>query len=149
MSAASHAMRLDAPIAIKSRLRNLFFGGLLGLFLWLTWSAGLAIWQLALVGLVLILVSGFTVLSKPALLHLSQPPLHRNACYDWQLLMATAHGEQLWQADLLRVRSYFWVVIADFRVVEPYQKSLTITIYRDQVLAEDWRKLSIVGQVLG
>lgn len=147
MSPLANPMRLDAPIMPSSRLRQLFYSGLLGLFLLLTWSAKLAIWQLGLVIAALFLIGGFIFLSKPTLLHLSQPPLHLNSRYDWQLLMATSRGDQLWQGDLVRVRATSWVVIADVRVIEPYQKSLTLTIFRDQVSAEDWRKLSILGQL--
>lgn len=140
-------MRLDAPIIPSSRLRLLFYSGLLGLFLLLAWSVNLAIWQLGLVLLSLILIGGFIFLSKPTLLHLSQPPLHLNLHYDWQFLMATARGNQLWQGNLLRAQSYSWAVIVEVQVMEPYQKSLTVTIFRDQVSAEDWRKLSILGQI--
>lgn len=141
-------MRLDAPITLQSRFRLLFYAALLAIFLPIAWLAGLAIWQFGLVLLSVILISSFIFLSKPALLQLSQPPLHLNARQNWQLLMRTARGDQLWQGDLLRVRAYSWVVIAEVQVIEPYQRSLTFTIFRDQMTADDWRKLSILGQLM-
>ena len=63
----------------------------------------------------------------------------------WQLLMRSSRGDNLWQAELVAVSSYSWVICFKFIVKEPYQRPLAVAIFRDQVSAEQWRKLSILA----
>ena len=92
-------------------------------------------------------VVGYLALSRPIILHISQPPLSKDIYRDWQLLIRTGHGDALWQAQLKAVTQSRWVICFDFDIVEPYQRPLSIAIFRDQVNAEEWRKLTILANM--
>ena len=93
------------------------------------------------------MVVSYLALSRPILLHLSQPPLSQSLDQGWQLLMRTSHGDALWQAELTEVHRYHTLVHLKFIVVEPYNKFWSVTVFRDQMNSEQWRELSVLAQV--
>lgn len=142
------ARRLDAAVFPSSRLQFIIVCSGIALFLLLSWSAKLSLWQFILVVAVSGLTFGYWWLSRPIVTQITQPPLHLNAHQGWQLMMATSRGDQLWHGELRQLRTYSWVVVADFAITEPYQRSLTLSIFRDQVAPEDWRRLIILSQLI-
>ena len=58
--------------------------------------------------------------------------------------MRTSRGDTLWQAELAAVSSYQWVMCFQFIIKEPYQRHLSVTVFRDQVSTEHWRELMIL-----
>lgn len=114
----------------------------------LAWLASLSLWQYVLILVISAAVISYLALSRPILLHLSQPPLSQRADQGWQLLMRTGRGDELWQAGLVAVYRYHWLMSFEFIVVEPYQRTLSVTIFRDQVSAEHWRELNVLANVI-
>jgi len=92
-------------------------------------------------------VASYLIISRPILLHISQPRLSQRVDREWQLLMRTGRGDELWQAELFDIHRYQWAISVDFNMVEPYQKSFSTTIFRDQVNHEQWRQLSILANI--
>ena len=62
-------------------------------------------------------------------------------------MIRTSRGDELWQAQMVDVHNYRWAMIIEFDIIEPYQRSLSMTIFRDQVSAEQWRELNILANV--
>ena len=62
-------------------------------------------------------------------------------------MIRTSRGDELWQAQMVDVHNYRWAMIFEFDIVEPYQRSLSMTIFRDQVSAEQWRELNILANI--
>ncbi len=141
-------LRIDATIKPSSYLRLLIYGSLTGAMILLGWLATLLLWQYVLLLMISVAVFSYLVLSRPIPLHLSQPPLSQRVDHNWQLLMRTGRGDGLWQAELAAVHHYHWLITFEFIIVEPYQRSLSVTVFRDQVSAEDWRKLSILASLI-
>jgi hypothetical protein len=141
------SIRIDTAIQPTSHLRWLLYIGLTGILIVLAWLASLALWQYLLILIVSAAVASYLVISRPIPLHLSQPPLSQRIDSQWQLLIRTARGDELWQVQLLSVYRYQWAMSFDFRVVEPYQRPLSMTIFRDQVSPEQWRELSILANI--
>jgi hypothetical protein len=81
------------------------------------------------------------------LLHLTQPPINQRIDRNWQLLVRTGRGDELWQAGLAAVDPYPWIISFEFIIVEPYRRALSVTIFRDQVSPEQWRELNILANV--
>ena len=125
------SLRIDAPIKPMSRIRLIFYLVLATALLTLAALASLALWQYVLILIVSAATVSYLALSRPILLHLSQPPLNKSMYQHWQLLM--------------RISSYSWVICFKFIVKEPYQRPLAVAIFRDQVGAEQWHKLSILA----
>ena len=113
----------------------------------LAWLASLLLWQYVLILIVTATVIIYLTLSRPILLHLSQPPLSHRIDQHWQLLLRTGRGDELWQAQLIVVSGYRWAISFEFNVIEPYQRSLSVTIFRDQVSPEQWRELNILARL--
>ena len=113
----------------------------------LAWFASLALWQYVLVLIVAAAVTIYLALSRPIVLHLSQPPLNHRIDKHWQLLIRTGRGDELWQAQLIAVHGYRWVMSIEFIIVEPYKRPLSVIIFRDQVSANQWRELRILANV--
>jgi hypothetical protein len=141
------SLRIDAPIQPASCLRLLFYMLLASVMVILTGLASLALWQYVLIFVVSVVVS-YLALSRPILMHLSQPPLDKSVYQHWQLLMRSSRGDALCQAELTAVSSYPWVICLSFIVIEPYQRHLTVTVFRDQVSAEHWRELTILANTI-
>ena len=138
------SLRIDAPIQPASCLRLLFYMLLASVMVILTGLASLALWQYVLIFVVSVVVS-YLALSRPILMHLSQPPLDKSVYQHWQLLMRTSYGDALWQAQLTAVGNYQWVICFSFMIKEPYQRPLSVVVFRDQVSAEHWRQLTILA----
>ena len=141
------SLRIDTTIQPASYLRLLLYIGLASVMIVLAWLASLALWQYVLILMVTAVVIGYLRLSRPIPLHISQPPLSQRTDKDWQLLIRTGRGDELWQAQLVAVHAYRWAISFEFTIVEPYQRSLSITVFRDQVGLEQWRELSVLANV--
>lgn len=141
------SLRIDTPIQPTSYLRLLLYAVLASILLLLAWSAGLLLWQYVFVLIVTALIISYLALSRPILLHISQPPLSQRLSQGWQLLMRTSHGDALWQADLIKVQRYQLLIHFQFRVVEPYRKLWSVTVYRDQMSCAQWQQLNILATV--
>lgn len=141
------SLRIDTTIQPVSYLRLLLYIGLTSVMVLLTWLASLALWQYVFLLIIAAAVIIYLTLSRPILLHLSQPPISQRIDRQWQLLVRTGRGDELWQAKLIAVHGYQWVMIIEFYIVEPYQRSFSVTIFRDQVDAKQWQELSILANV--
>lgn len=142
------SLRIDAPIKPASYLRMLFYMLLASVMVILAGLASLALWQYVLIFVVSAAVVSYLALSRPILLHLSQPPLDKSVYQHWQLLMRSSRGDALWQAELAAVSSYQWVMCFQFIIKEPYQRHLSVTVFRDQVSTEHWRELMILANTI-
>ena len=142
------SLRIDTPIKPASCLRLLFYMLLAGVMVVLAGLASLALWQYVLIFVVSVAVVSYLALSRPMLLHLSQPPLDKSIYQHWQLLMRSSRGDDLWQAQLTTVTSYQWVICLSFIVIEPYQRPLSVAVFRDQVNTEHWRELTILANTI-
>ncbi len=142
-------LRIDTAIQPASYLRLMLYIGLTSVMVVLAWFAALALWQAVLVLIVAAAVTIYLTLSRPILLHFSQPPLSQRVDRQWQLLVRTGRGDELWQARLIAVHSYQWAMSFEFIIVEPYKRPLSVTVFRDQVSADQWRGLSILANVSG
>ena len=139
------SLRIDAPIQPASYLRLLFYMLLASVMMILAGLASLALWQYVLIFVVTVAAISYLALSRPILLHLSQPPLDKSIYQHWQLLMRSSRGDALWQAQLTAVSNYQWVICFSFMIKEPYQRPLSVVVFRDQVSAEHWRQLTILA----
>lgn len=145
MTMSRLSLRIDTPVQSTSYLRALLYGSLTAIIILLAWLAKLWLWQYMLILLVAALVVSYLALSKPILMHLSQPPMSKRIDLGWQLLMRTGRADELWQATLSTVHRYPWLIHLTFIITEPYQRPFTVTILRDQVSAEQWRQLSVLA----
>ncbi|WP_227677847.1 hypothetical protein [Psychrobacter sp. H8-1] len=141
-------LRIDTVIKPNSYLRTLLYSGLIITIIILAWFAQLLLWHYVLVVIISVMVVSYLALSRPILLHLSQPPLDKQINKDWQLLMRTGRGDELWLADLNKVNNYSWLISLSFETIEPFKRSLTVIIYRDQVSMDEWRQLMILANVI-
>ena len=141
------SLRIDTAIKPISYLYLIFYIALSSIVMVLAMLASLALWQYVVILLISAAVIGYLALSRPILLHLSQPPLNKSVYEDWQLLIRTSRGDALWQAKLNTVNQSSWVICFDFYIIEPYQRRFTVAIFRDQVSAEQWRELSILANM--
>ena len=142
------SLRIDAPIQPVSRIRLMFHLVLATALLTLAALASLALWQYVLIFVVSVAVVSYLALSRPILMHLSQPPLNKSVYQHWQLLMRSSRGDSLWQAELVAVSSYSWVICFKFIIKEPYQRPVSVAIFRDQVSAEHWHELTILANTI-
>ena len=141
-------LRIDTAIKPASYLRLLLYAVLAGVLLLLAWSADLSLWQYVVILIVTALVVSYLALSRPILLHLSQPPLSNSFKQGWQLLMRSSRSDALWQADLIKVQRYQLLIHFQFRVVEPYHKLYSVTVYRDQMSRAQWQQLNVLATVI-
>ena len=142
-------LRIDAPLLPRSRIHAGLYASLGVIMLLLAWLAELSWLQYGALMIISEAVAFYVWLSKPVLCHLSQPPFSKRVTEDWQLLMQTARGEALWQAVLCRVDAGAWYVRLEFALIEPYQRPLSVTVFRDQLNADDWQKLCVLANVIG
>ncbi|WP_227680015.1 hypothetical protein [Psychrobacter frigidicola] len=142
------SLRIDMPIQPSSRLRVLLYGSSTSALILLAWFAALSLWQYVLILIIGAAVYGYLALSRPIFLHLSQPPLHQRVDQGWQLLMRSSRGDALWQAELVKVYRYQLFIHFEFIITEPYRRSLSVTVFRDQVSAEEWQELNILANVI-
>lgn len=142
-------LRIDTAIQPASHLRMRLYVGLISVMLLLAWFAALALWQYVLILIVAAAVTLYLTVSRPIVLHVSQPPLSQRVERQWQLLVRTGRGDELWQAQLIAVHGYQWAMSFEFVIVEPYRRDLSVTVFRDQVNADEWRVLSILANVHG
>ncbi len=140
-------LRIDAAVKPSSHLRLLLYIALIGTLMLLAWFAQLSLWQYLVIAIVTSLVVSYLALSRPIVLHLSQPPLSQRLNQGWQLLMHTSRGDALWQAELIAVQRYQLLVHLQFKVVEPQSKLLSITIFSDQITPTQWQALNILATV--
>ena len=145
---AMTSLRLDTAIKPMSYLQILFYIALSGSIILLAMLASLSLWQYVLILIISVAIIGYLALSRPIILHISQPPLGKDIYRDWQLLIRTGRGDALWQAQLKAITQSRWVICFDFDIVEPYQRPLSVAIFRDQVNAEEWRKLTILANMM-
>lgn len=143
----ANSLRIDTAIQPASYLRLLLYSGLTAVTVVLAWLASLLLWQYVLILIVTAAVTIYLTLSRPILLHLSQPPLSQRIDQHWQLLLRTGRGDELWLAQLIAVSRYRWAISFEFNVIEPRLRSLSVTIFRDQVSPEQWRELNILARV--
>ncbi|MGP4120148.1 hypothetical protein ACT3N8_10070 [Psychrobacter aquimaris] len=143
----ANSLRIDTAIQPASYLRLLLYSGLTAVMVVLAWLASLLLWQYVLILIVTAAVTIYLTLSRPILLHLSQPPLSQRIDQHWQLLLRTGRGDELWLAQLIAVSRYRWAISFEFNVIEPRLRSLSVTIFRDQVSPEQWRELNILTRV--
>ena len=141
------SLRLDTAIKPVSYLQILFYIALSGSIILLAMLASLSLWQYVLILIISVVVIGYLALSRPIILHISQPPLAKDIYRDWQLLIRTGRGDALWQAKLKAVTQSRWVICFEFNITEPYQRPLSVAIFRDQVNAEEWRKLTVLANM--
>lgn len=141
------SLRIDTAIKPASYLRALLYVGLTGVMMILAWFASLALWQYLLILIVSAVVVSYLIISRPILLHISQPSLSQRVDREWQLLIRTGRGDELWQAELIDINRYQWAMSIEFNIIEPYQRTFSTTIFRDQVNYEQWRQLSILTNI--
>lgn len=141
-------LRIDTAIKPVSSLRALLYVSLSSVLILLAWLAELALFQYVVILVIAVAVASYLMLSRPIVLHLSQPPLDQHANQGWQLLIRSSKGDALWQADLSAIQRYPWVISFEFTIVEPYQRSLSMVIFRDQVSHDQWRELSVLANVM-
>lgn len=147
-TASAASLRIDTPVSLTSRMSTLIYISLVCVMSVLAWLAELSLWQYVLLLTIGVFVFGYVTLSKPILLHLTQPPVDQRVDRHWQLLLRTGRADELWQASLLSVHRYPLLIHLSFAVTTPYQRALTITIFHDQVSADQWRKLNMLACVL-
>ncbi|WP_352337100.1 hypothetical protein [Psychrobacter sp. 16-MNA-CIBAN-0192] len=143
-----HSLRIDTAIKPSSHLRTALYASLIVVMGLLAWLAELSLAQNVLL---LIVSAGFAcylALIRPILLHISQPPLQHRVDQHWQLLMRTSRDDALWQAHLSKLHRYPLCIHFEFSIIEPYQRSLSFTVFRDQVSAREWRQLNILATVV-
>jgi len=145
MTMSRLSLRIDTPVQPTSYLRALLYGSLTAIIILLAWLAKLWLWQYVLILLVAALVVSYLALSRPILMHLSQPSMSKRIDLGWQLLMRTGRADELWQATLSTAHHYPWLIHLTLIITEPYQRPFTVTIFRDQVSAEQWRQLSVLA----
>lgn len=141
------SLRIDTAIKPVSYLRALLYVGLTSVLMILAWFASLALWQYLLILIVSAAVASYLIISRPILLHISQPSLSQRVDKEWQLLIRTGRGDELWQAELVDINRYQWAMSIEFNIVEPYQRSFSTTIFRDQVNSDQWRQLNILANI--
>lgn len=144
----SKSLRIDTPIKSSSYLRTALYVCLISAMTLLAWLSQLSLAQYVLLLIVSAGVTCYLALTRPILLHLSQPPLQQRVDENWQLLMRTSHDDALWQARLSRLHRYPLCIHFEFSIIEPYQRILTVTVFRDQVSIEEWRRLNILATVI-
>ncbi len=135
-------LRIDTAIQPTSPLRFLLYGGLGSIIGLLAWLASLILWQYVCLLIVTTAVTLYLALSRPIPLHVSQ-----RIDKHWQLLIRTSRGDELWQAQLVAVHGYRCAVSLELIIVEPYRRPLSITIFRDQVSANQWRELGVLANI--
>ena len=140
-------LRIDAAVKADSHWRLLLYNILLGALILLAWFAKLSLWQYLVILIVTVLVISYLAVSRPIVLHLTQPPLSQRLNLGWQLLIRTKRGDELWLAELISVQRYHLSVHLQFKVVEPRVKLLTLTIFRDQTSPLHWQALNILATV--
>ncbi|AMN68926.1 hypothetical protein AK825_11525 [Psychrobacter sp. P11G5] len=145
----TNPLRIDTAVNSSSYLRALIYVGLLSALVLLLWLAELSLWQDVVILVVSAVVVSYLALSRPILLHLSQPPLYKQVSQDWQLLMRTGRGDELWLAELNNIHRYHWLITFEFMTVEPFKRTLTVTVFRDQVSRNEWRQLNILANISG
>ncbi len=143
------SLRIDTAIKPVSYLRILLYLVLISVIVLLAGLAQLPLWYYAVILIVSIAVASYLLLSKPKLLHLSQPPLTKPINQGWQLLMRTGRGDELWRAKLGAVHRYQWLISFEFITTEPFKRPLVVSIYRDQVSVDEWRQLNILANIVG
>ncbi|QOD12327.1 hypothetical protein IEE84_10645 [Psychrobacter sp. 28M-43] len=141
------SLRIDTAIKPASYVRALLYVGLTGVMMILAWFASLTLWQYLLILIVSAAVASYLIISRPILLHIGQPSLSQRDDKEWQLLIRTGRGDELWQAELVDINCYKWAMSIEFDIVEPYQRSFSTTIFRDQVNSEQWRQLNILTNI--
>lgn len=139
--------RIDTAVTANSILRMTLYVCLAVVILTLAWLAPLSLWQYVVLFVLIAITFFYLIRSRLILLHLSQPPLSQRIDHDWQLLISNHHNEALWQAKLVTVSRYHWLLSLEFFVVEPYQRKLSVLIFRDQVSPEQWRELNVLATV--
>lgn len=141
------SLRIDAAIKPNSRLRFILYLSLAGVMTLLAWAADLSVGQYLVILIITALAVGYLALSRPILLHLSQPPISKRLNQGWQLLVRTNRGDALWQAELIEVYRYNSLIHLKFRITEPYHKPWSATVFRDQLTTVEWQKLNILASI--
>lgn len=143
------SLRVDCAVKPDSCVRAWLYSSLALVMIMLSGLAQLWLWQYVLTLIIAAAVISYLALSKPILLHLSQPPLSKRVDIGWQLLMRTSRADELWQANLSATYHFPWLIHLKLNMTEPYRRPFTVMIFRDQVSAEEWRQLSILAKSVG
>lgn len=144
----NNSLRIDTPIRPPSHLRSALYATLIAVMGLLAWLAQLSLTQYVFLLIISAGVACYLALTRPILLHLSQPPLQHRVDQHWQLLIRTSRDDALWQAHVSELHRYPLFIHFKFSIIEPYQRGLSVTIFRDQVSADEWRKLNILATVI-
>ena len=143
------SLRIDTAIKVSSHLRSLIYIGLTSAMTLLAWLVELSLWQYVVILVISVAVFIYLALLRPIVLHLSQPPLYKPVNQDWQLLMRTGRGDELWLAELTDIHRYHWLITVTFMTLEPFKRPVTLIIYRDQVSLIEWQQLNILANIVG
>ena len=142
------SLRIDTAIKAMSYWRMIFYSVLASVMITLAALASLSLWQYVFILIISAAIIIYLALSRPILLHISQPPLDKSIYRNWQLLVRIGLGDALWQAELNTLAHYRWVICFDFIIIEPYRRRLSVAVFRDQVSAEQWRELTILANMI-
>ena len=87
------SLRVDCAVKPDSCVRAWLYSSLALVMIMLSGLAQLWLWQYVLTLIIAAAVISYLALSKPILLHLSQPPLSKRVDIGWQLLMRTSRAD--------------------------------------------------------
>ena len=146
-AAEPKGLRIDVAVATSSRYQKRLYLSLALIIAVLAGLGSLSFWQWLLF-LVSALISwiAFRWRCQP-LAHLTQPPLNRTEFADWDLLIETYRGAQLWRGELIMAQDYSSAIILQFEINHPQSRLLNCAIYRDQVTPQGWHQLRVLTQV--
>ena len=141
------SLRIDAPIKPLSRYQVIISAAMMMIVAVLASLAHLTIGQYLALALMGVMTGGLIWLRYKPLIGLTQPELMRPLSAHWHLIIATTRGEALWHAELIQAQDYGLAVVLSFDVVHPTRRSLSCTIFCDQVTGQTWHQLKVLGQV--
>lgn len=144
--------RIDEEILPTSQWRLLIVAFWLFLMLLVMGVSGLVWWQ----WLIMLVVTGLGtwyyrhnhISQRFPVAHITQPPLDKLHRSPWFVYVDTKQDKlQLWQGYLNAMYVNRYLVILHFDIVEPLPNNRSVTIWRDQVSEEGWRKLQVFGRL--
>lgn len=132
-------IRLDTNIG-QSCYRKLILFGLMAIIIILGLRLDFAWWHygllLALFGVLL-----WSDVYRATLVHLVSP-IGRDK--RWQCKVQTLHGEELWQARLLKVDDYGLCVALTMMVEEPKRETVRWLLFADMMDEDAYRQLKLI-----
>ncbi|MBS9779283.1 MAG: hypothetical protein KGV51_01520 [Moraxellaceae bacterium] len=153
---AKKSWRIDSQIDTVSLWHRVFAVLWLSLLLLVMLVAQLAWWQWLIMLFVLGAVIYLYYQRDFEIVHLTQPtgnsvkdiyssPWFVYACYDFD--EEEFEDVECWQGYLTTSHVGRYLVVLAFDIVEPFQRSLSVPIWRDQVSNDDWRKLQTLSRL--